>query len=111
MTNVEADRTCVAILDACENFKTSHIEKVLLNQELLQELKYFYTTGFMLEIKAESCFKMAEYALVHNISFCYNFASEDCTLKDDELFKMIEFSDYVFCSKQEAIAFSKKYGT
>ena len=50
-TVVEADRTCVAILDACEHYKKSHAEKVLSNKENLSEVKYFYTTGFMLEIK------------------------------------------------------------
>ena len=51
---------------------------------------------------------MADYANSNNIAFCYNLASE--SIKDTDLFKILEYSDFLFCNKQEAIAFSSKYG-
>jgi len=42
------DRTCIAILDACEKYPMSHMETVL-NSESIKGTKIFYTTGFFLE--------------------------------------------------------------
>jgi len=76
VTVVEGDRTCVAILDACENYKATHIEKVLAEEKDLTKVKYMYTTGFMLEINKEACQIM--YKNVESFSLCYNLASEHC---------------------------------
>ena len=51
VTVMKADRTCIAILDACENYPKEHIEGVLtdMEQEIIDETVCFYSTAFFIE--------------------------------------------------------------
>lgn len=72
---VNVDRTCIAILDACEKYPTEHI-KESLNKELLKDTFCFYSTGFFIESNSQALFEMAKYANTHNRIFSYNFAAD-----------------------------------
>ena len=48
VTVVKVDRTCIAILDACEKYPFTHIQSTL-NHEKLRETLCFYSTGFFIQ--------------------------------------------------------------
>mmetsp|Transcript_31621 Transcript_31621/g.48363 ORF Transcript_31621/g.48363 Transcript_31621/m.48363 type:complete len:147 (+) Transcript_31621:528-968(+) len=100
----DGDRTCIAVLDACEAYPASHIESVLARPEV-QSCKAFYTTGFFVESNFKACQLMAEHALKNNRLFCFNFAAEYLfESRQAEILEMLEFSDFVFCNRDEAFA-------
>lgn len=109
VTVVEADRTCVAILDAGQHYKAEHFEQVLADEKQMENVKYLYTTGFFLSSQAPTCTSMAEYAQKFNKALCFNFASE-CLFEDPlesvKMLEMMKFCDFMFCNRQEAIAFA-----
>jgi sugar/nucleoside kinase (ribokinase family) len=77
VTVIEADRTCIGILEACEHYEGSHLENILANQELMSKVKYLYTTEFFLDIHQDIAFSLAKYAIENNRSLCFNLASDE----------------------------------
>jgi sugar/nucleoside kinase (ribokinase family) len=63
VTVVEADRTCVAILEACEHYVGSHLEDILANIDLMSNVKYLYTTGFFFDIHQDIALKLSQNAI------------------------------------------------
>ena len=61
VTVVNVDRTCIAILDACEKYPTSHLTSTLENYDMTKAL-FFYSTGFFIESNKEALMKMIKYA-------------------------------------------------
>ena len=49
VTVVKADRTCFAILDACEHYSEDHFKNIIENQSLTEKVKYMYTTAFFID--------------------------------------------------------------
>ena len=47
VTVVEADRTCVAVLDACEKYPTKHLKHVIERDDL-GSVMFYYTTAFFI---------------------------------------------------------------
>lgn len=66
----EADRTCIAVLDACEAFPTSHLASLLANDTY--QFNYFYSTGFFIETNYEALQLLIKKS---NGRFAFNFAS------------------------------------
>lgn len=62
VTVVKADRTCVAVLDACEQYPTSHLENIIQRPESNNFL-CLYTTGFFINTNYEALMIMAKFAL------------------------------------------------
>ena len=48
VTVVDADRTCIAVLDACEKYPADHLSSILEKPEI-QFSKVFYSTAFFIE--------------------------------------------------------------
>ena len=72
----------------------------------------FYTTGFFIESNYEALLLTAKFANENGGSFGYCFASEEVyESKKKETLEIMEYADYLFCNKQEAIAASKYIGT
>ena len=110
VTVVKADRTCVAVLDACEEYPTSHLLKVLEDPQSKNYIS-FYTTGFFIQTNYAALLAMAEFALSINGSMGYCFASEDVyESHKKETLEIMKYSDYLFCNKQEALAAAKHIG-
>ena len=80
----------------------------------MESLKYLYTTGFFLSSQEATCTKMAEYANKSNKALCFNFASE-CLFEDPsesvKMLLMMKYCDFIFCNRQEAIAFASIHGS
>ena len=71
----------------------------------------FYTTGFFIQSNYEALIKMAKFALQVNGSMGYCYASEDVyESHKEETLEIMEYSDFLFCNKQEALAASKHIG-
>jgi len=110
VTVVKADRTCVAVLDACEEYPISHLKSIIDKPESTNFL-CFYTTGFFISTNYEALMLMAKYAFEQNRIFGYCFASEEIYDKNKEqTLEIMEYSDYLFCNKQEAISATKHIG-
>ena len=76
VTVVKSDRTCVAVLDACSMYPSTHLESVLQNK-IAQNCRIFYTTAFFIGSNYDALKKMIEYASTNNFIVGFNFASED----------------------------------
>jgi sugar/nucleoside kinase (ribokinase family) len=77
----------------------------LLKSEAIQKTKIFYTTGFFLESNQSATYKLAEYAHAHSKLFAFNLAAEYLLVeKKSDVLSMIEYSDILFCNKDEALA-------
>jgi len=113
VTVVEADRTCIGILEACEHYDGSHLENILANQQLMSNVKYLYTTEFFLDIHQDIALHLANHAIANNRALCFNLASDEdlknYESKQEMLFNYIEHCSFIFCNKQEAIMFTKLY--
>jgi len=102
VTVVDADRTCIAVLDACLKYPTSHLAGILDTED---SAYCFYTTGFFVEVNYEASLLMAQYAFENNKVFGFNFAA-DYLYADfkQEMLKCIEYSNFIFCNREEAFA-------
>lgn len=101
---MEADRTCIAILESCESYPLSHLQGVLAKPEFKNCLA-FYTTGFFIGANWEALLEMAQFAHDNNKLFGFNFAAEyTFTTHKEEILKILQYSDSMFCNKAEALA-------
>lgn len=67
----------------------------------------FYSTAFFMEICYPSVLAMAEFANEENRLFGFNLAGDYILEKyyeDERLSTMLEYSDFIFCNKDEALA-------
>jgi len=103
VTVVKVDRTCIAILDACERYPLSHLESKL-DEERLSDTICFYSTAFFIDSNFEALMAMANFANNHNRIFGFNFAAEYIYQEaKDKLLEVMKLSDFIFCNKAEAI--------
>lgn len=110
VTVVKVDRTCIAILDACEKYPLSHIVENL-RQDNLRETVCFYSTGFFIQSNFKALLEMATYACNNNKFFGFNFAAEYLyETSKPEILNILEYSDFIFCNKEEARAARKYLG-
>lgn len=104
VTVVNVDRTCIAILDACEKYPQSHLESKL-NPTSLAETVVFYSTAFFIQSNFSALIAMARFANQNNKLFAFNFAAEYIYKQSrPQLLEIIAYSDFIFCNKYEAIA-------
>lgn len=105
---VEADRTCIAVLDACEKYPTEHMVEALKREEN-KNCMFFYSTGFFIESNYNALKMMSEFVADSSDKiFAFNFAAEYVyhTQKEKTL-NILTMSDFIFCNKDEAIACAK----
>lgn len=104
MTVVKVDRTCIAILEACEKYPLEHVQQQL-NPDYLQDTLCLYSTGFFIESNYQALKELANYALNYHKIFGFNFAAEYIyEANKEKVLEMIEYSDFMFCNRDEAIA-------
>lgn len=105
------DRTCIAILDACEKYPTSHMANIL-TQAAVMQAHVFYSTAFFISSNLQALKLMAETACKMDKLFAFNLASEDVTAREKvNICEMLELTDIIFCNKNEALDFSRKMST
>lgn len=107
VTVVNVDRTCIAILDANKKYPISHMEH-LLSKTYVQDTHVFYSTAFFIASNYNALLTMAEFCKKNNKIFGFNFAAEFIyKYYKNETFQMIDYADFLFCNKMEAIACSQ----
>lgn len=109
VTVVNVDRTCIAILDANKKYPISHMES-MLSKNYVNDTYIFYTTAFFIASNYDAIKLMAQHCLQNSKIFGFNFAAEFIyKYYKQQTFEMIEYSDFLFCNKFEAIACSKYF--
>ena len=104
---MHADRTCIAVLDACEYYPTSHFKETLSNK-MVQNCRIFYTTGFFIRGNHEALKLMYEHACTNNYIFGFNFADENLYIESkDDIVNIMTYSDFIICNKDECLACAK----
>lgn len=104
VTVVDADRTCVAVLDACEKYPKSHLLQVLERPEM-SSVMFYYTTAFFIESNFEALKALMYHANSYNKIFGFNIAAG--YIFEEKLEKMKEilsYCDIVICNKDDAHA-------
>ena len=99
---VEADRTCIAVLDACEKYPTSHLKLVLERPEMAS-IMFYYTTAFFIESNYEALKTLMYHSNSYNKAFGFNIAAgyifEE---KLEQMKEIISYSDFIICNKDDA---------
>lgn len=103
----KVDRTCIAILDACEQYPTSHMRK-MIDSELFRDCFCLYSTGFFVSSNWEALQLMAKAASEHNKIFGFNLGSA-YTSRDfkEKMLEILEQTDVIFCNRLEALDLSR----
>lgn len=70
------DRTCIAILEACEHYPESHMKQTM-ESEMMKNCICTYSTGFFIESNYEALCLLAEQSAEQNKIFGFNLASEE----------------------------------
>ena len=105
----DGERTLVANLGAA-----AHFDKYLLDTQVAKQLyrsaQYIYIAGFFLDVSAESCLAMAQYAANNNKVFCLNLSAPYIIeMYRNELDNIMLYTDFLFCNDVEATTFAKKH--
>ena len=72
----KGQRTCVAILDACERFSTAHLKDLIKTSPHVPSILCYYTTAFLSEVNHEAVLFLAQHASQNNLPFVFNMAAE-----------------------------------
>jgi hypothetical protein len=89
VTVVKVDRTCIAVLEACEKYPLDHMLSIL-NTEKLANTVCFYSTAFFIESNYRALLEMAQFANTNNRIFSFNLAAEYVyDVSQEEILEMI----------------------
>ena len=107
---MQADRTCIAVLDACKFYPTAHFQYAI-EQESARNCRLFYTTGFFIASNYEVVKLMMKHASDNNYIFGFNFASEGLYAESkEEILNILTYSDFIMCNIHEALPCAQDFG-
>jgi adenosine kinase len=105
ITSKGKNRSLVANLSAANNFKVSHVEK---HWSVVENAKFFYSSGFFLTVSPESILKVGQYAAQSNKLFLMNLSAPFlCQFFKDPMLKCLAYADIIFGNESEALAFAE----
>jgi len=105
------DRSMVANLAAANCYKKDHFDSPDV-QHVVDQVQYFYITGFFLTVSVETILAAAEHALKHNKVFMMNLSAPFLLdfFWDDKFEKLLPYVDVLFGNESEAAALAKRLG-
>lgn len=106
-------RSLCANLAAANTFTVDHINEPN-NRNILNNVKYFYVTGFFLTASAETVQEIAKHALATNSLFLMNLSAPFLAqFYKKDLLAALAYADIIFGCELEATAFAKEenFGT
>jgi adenosine kinase len=106
----DKERSLVADLAAANHYSKKHYDTAEV-QQVVNQVKVIYVTGFFLTVSPETIMHMAFHAYQHNKVFMLNLSAP--FLIDffyDRMAAVLPFVDVVFGNEHEAAAFGKKHG-
>lgn len=99
------NRTLCANLAACLKYPTSHLEA---NMAVLEKAALLYTSGFFITCNYEALLKYLTYATESNKPLAANLAATFLIqFNTEQVNKLIEHADYIFCNEDEAKVFAQ----
>eukprot|EP01117_Protostelium_nocturnum_P020504 TRINITY_DN9252_c0_g1_i1.p1 TRINITY_DN9252_c0_g1~~TRINITY_DN9252_c0_g1_i1.p1 ORF type:complete len:346 (-),score=146.53 TRINITY_DN9252_c0_g1_i1:110-1147(-) len=106
----QKERSLIAALNAAEKYNESHFHSQEV-QSLLESVKYFYVTGFVLTHSAHVVLEMAQHAVKNNKSFSVNLSAPFLIqFFWEKLDPVLQLADLVFGNESEAAALGEKMG-
>jgi len=105
------ERSLVAYLAACSNYKISHLLSDPI-KPVWENASIIYTTGYFLgPVSPDSILHLAKHAHENNKTFCVNISAPFvCEFFNDQLMSIMPYVDFLFGNESEALAFAKKHG-
>lgn len=101
-------RSLCANLSAANTFTVDHIN-VPENRKIINNAKYFYTTGFFLTASAGTVQAIAKHALSVDAPFLMNLSAPFLVqFYKKDLMEALAYADIVFGNELEALAFAKE---
>ena len=99
------ERTLCANLAACLKYPTAHLEA---NMSVLDKAAFLYTSCFFITSNYEAMQNYAKFAADHNKPLGLNLSATFLLqFHTEQVNKMIEYADYVFCNEDEAKVFAE----
>jgi len=107
ITNKE--RTLVTSLGAAEEYQVSHLRTNPDVQKALSTAKVFYSEGFFTTVSPEALIELGKRALADHKHFMFNISAPFLpNFFWNDMSKVIEYVDYLFCNETEAETVAKK---
>jgi len=101
------ERSLITNLAAANCYKSEHLVSKDISK-LMEEAKFYYSTGYFLTVSPESMLIMAKHAASENKVFMTNLAATFvCEFFTKQLLDTIPYSDYLFGNKDEVLSLSK----
>eukprot|EP01027_Heterolobosea_sp_BB2_P020370 GEZU01029066.1.p1 GENE.GEZU01029066.1~~GEZU01029066.1.p1 ORF type:complete len:349 (+),score=172.27 GEZU01029066.1:88-1134(+) len=104
---VDKERALITNLAAANNYKHSHLLTPEL-QNLLNQSKILYSSGFFLTVSPESSVYLGQHAAEHNKIYCTNISAIFIAeFFKDQFLKTLPYADFLFGNEEEAKALGK----
>ncbi|EDQ84919.1 uncharacterized protein MONBRDRAFT_39088 [Monosiga brevicollis MX1] len=101
------ERTLVANIAAANNYKAEHLEEKHI-QELIDNARFFYISGFFLTVSPPSILRVAKHACEKEKIFSMNLAAPFINqFFKEPLLQALPYCDFVFGNESEAAAFAE----
>lgn len=102
---VQQERTLCANLAACLKYPTEHLKS---NMAVLEKAAFLYTSAFFITSNFEALQMYAQYASDNNKPLGFNLSATFLIkFHTEQVNKILEHADYVFCNEDEAKEFAE----
>ncbi len=102
---VQQERTLCANLAACLKYPTEHLKA---NLAVLEKAAFLYTSAFFITSNFEALQLYAQYAADNNKPLGFNLSATFLIkFHTEQVNKILEYADYVFCNEDEAKEFAE----
>jgi len=106
---VDKERTLVTSLAAAELYKVEHLRTNPDVQQALANAKVFYSEGFFTTVSPAALIDLGKRALAEGKHFMFNISAPFLpNFFWNDMSKVIEYVDYLFCNETEAGTVAKK---
>jgi len=106
---VDKERTLVTSLAAAELYKVDHLRTNPDVQEALASAKVYYSEGFFTTVSPEALIDLGKRAMAEGKDFMFNISAPFLpNFYWNDMSKIIEYVDYLFCNETEAATVAKK---
>jgi len=105
------ERSLVANLSAANNYKKTHFDSPEI-QSLVQNAKFYYSTGFFLTVSPETAIALGQTASAQNKPFLFNLSAPFLIqfFWDGKMAEVLKYADVVFANENEAATLGEKLG-
>lgn len=103
------ERSLVANLGAANEYKKSHFDSKEI-QELVQQVRVFYSAGFFLTVSPETLIELGKHVAANNKRFLTNLSAPFLVdfFWDGKMSAVLPYADVVFGNEDEAATLGKK---